>query len=85
MRLLLHKYDLKMFLYRLSPYLTAFDAVEQFWVWIPFQAHCTDYTLKYKIRVEVRNGGGHFGLFSLWTAFKQLCQACFFLPAFQST
>ena len=31
-----------------SPYLTSFDAVEQFWVWIPFQSHCTDYTLKDK-------------------------------------
>lgn len=36
---------------RLSPYLTSFDAVEQFWVWIPFQSHCTDYTLKDKTKV----------------------------------
>lgn len=28
-------------------WLTAFDAVEQFWVWIPFQSHCADYTLDF--------------------------------------
>lgn len=40
--------------FRSSPYLASFDAVEQYWVRIPFQSHRTDYTLKDKTQVEVR-------------------------------
>lgn len=28
------------------PYLTTFDAVEEFWMWIPLQSHGTDYALE---------------------------------------